>query len=156
MGTQWGPKIWKRSPWGPRSPNGDPRGSSGSYACVPSTRLSEMFTPLVNIFHLYLFRQSMCIIPSWYSGKKLVIWPQCLLINVECRIVDINLTRFAIGGQVVAVIGVFALDSKPLFHVSPWRPFHTTFAPMFPSQGWGSREWVISFMVALVRIIILL
>ena len=25
---QWGPKIWKRSPWGPRSPNGDPRGSS--------------------------------------------------------------------------------------------------------------------------------
>jgi len=41
---------------------------------------------------------------------------------------------FAIGGQVVAIIGVFALDSKPLFH------------------GWGSREWVISFMVALVGI----
>merc|ERR1719219_270391 len=41
---------------------------------------------------------------------------------------------FGIGGQVVAVIGVFALDSKPLFH------------------GWGAREWVISFMVALVGI----
>ena len=29
MGTFWGPKNWKRSPWGPRSPNEDPRGSSG-------------------------------------------------------------------------------------------------------------------------------
>merc|ERR1711972_457692 len=38
---------------------------------------------------------------------------------------------FSIGGQVVSIIGVFALDSKPLF------------------QDWGSREWVISFLVAL-------
>ena len=28
MGTFWGPKIWKRSPWWPGSPNGDPLGSS--------------------------------------------------------------------------------------------------------------------------------
>jgi len=41
---------------------------------------------------------------------------------------------FSIGGQVVSIIGVFALDSKPLF------------------QDWGSREWVISFLVALVGI----
>ena len=27
-GIRWGPKDWKRSPWGPRSPNGDPFGSS--------------------------------------------------------------------------------------------------------------------------------
>ena len=30
MGTQWGPKNWKRSPWGPGPPNGDPCGHSGS------------------------------------------------------------------------------------------------------------------------------
>ena len=34
MGTFWGPKNWKRSPWGPGSPNGDPRGSSALLAAV--------------------------------------------------------------------------------------------------------------------------
>ena len=39
MGTQWGPKDWKRSPWGPGSPNGDPFGSSeGARRCGRRTR----------------------------------------------------------------------------------------------------------------------
>ena len=29
MGTFWGPKNWKRSPWGPGSPKGDPFCNSG-------------------------------------------------------------------------------------------------------------------------------
>ena len=40
MGTFWGPKNWKRSPWGPGSPNGDPLGSSAIGAKHPDLPLS--------------------------------------------------------------------------------------------------------------------
>ena len=43
-GTFWGPKIWKRSPWGPGSPNGDPFGSSGSMYFFCRTSLESRTT----------------------------------------------------------------------------------------------------------------
>ena len=61
------------------------------------------------------------------------------------------MARFSIGGQVVSIIGVFALDSKPLFQASICylnHPFKLVLLDFF--QDWGSREWVISFLVALV------
>ena len=61
------------------------------------------------------------------------------------------MARFSIGGQVVSIIGVFALDSKPLFQASIYylnHPFKLFLLDFF--QDWGSREWVISFLVALV------
>lgn len=42
---------------------------------------------------------------------------------------------FAVGGEIVAVVGVLCLDEKPLF------------------QDWEAKEWVLSFMVALVGIL---
>ena len=61
------------------------------------------------------------------------------------------MARFSIGGQVVSIIGVFALDSKPLFQASIYyltHPIKLFLLDFF--QNWGSREWVISFLVALV------
>ena len=44
MGTFWGPKSWKRSPWGPGSPNGDPLGSSAnSSGGVPPPPSPQLF-----------------------------------------------------------------------------------------------------------------
>ena len=85
----------------------------------------------------------MCIIRYWCFGKKLY-W--------SGHKIFLSSARFAVGGQVVAIIGVFALDSNPLFHVSS-PPLNTTSPLMLSSKGWGSREWVISFMVALVWIL---
>ena len=64
------------------------------------------------------------------------------------------MARFSIGGQVVSIIGVFALDSKPLFQASIYYLSLPLFKPhllLHFFQDWGSREWVISFLVALVR-----
>ena len=91
-------------------------GSSVQWLCLVSlhgslSSLGRWRNPIYPLFlTLYLCRQSMCIIQYWCFGKKLIN-------NV--RLSSSILTRFAVGGQVVAVIGVFALDSKPLFHVSP-------------------------------------
>ena len=37
------------------------------------------------------------------------------------------MARFSIGGQVVSIIGVFALDSKPLFQASIYILFEPSF-----------------------------
>merc|ERR1712086_40048 len=42
---------------------------------------------------------------------------------------------FGVGGLIVSIIGIFALDTEPLF------------------QNWNTREWVLSFLVALVGIL---
>jgi drug/metabolite transporter (DMT)-like permease len=42
---------------------------------------------------------------------------------------------FGVGGLVVSIIGIFAIDTQPMF------------------QNWDMREWILSFMVALVGIL---
>ena len=40
------------------------------------------------------------------------------------------MARFSIGGQVVSIIGVFALDSKPLFQASIYYLNHPLNSPL--------------------------
>jgi len=42
---------------------------------------------------------------------------------------------FGVGGLVVSIIGIFAIDTQPMF------------------QNWDMREWILSFMVAMVGIL---
>ena len=74
-------------------------------SCVSLTWLHEMLTFLLSGKACALFHPGV-LVRNYLSGHN-VFFSSSLL------------SRFAIGGQVVAVIGVFALDSKPLFHVSP-------------------------------------
>jgi len=42
---------------------------------------------------------------------------------------------FGVGGQIVSIVGIFAIDTRPLF------------------SGWEAKEWVLSIMVAMVGIL---
>ena len=42
---------------------------------------------------------------------------------------------FGVGGLVVSIIGIFAIDTEPMF------------------DNWDMREWILSFMVSMVGIL---
>ena len=80
MGTFWGPKNWKRSPWGPGSPNGDPRGSSANVSFLNTGDKTTVEYCVVGYFGLAL--HSTCQVeasltlrpdrpPIWWSSMTL-------------------------------------------------------------------------------------